>query len=95
MGGEEGDVDFKGLVVVGEFKVVDESVGVGEAIAQVGDDDAFGIVDGLANCNYFCHYVASSMASSTKLLARLSSSHDSSRSLCASIAELPILSRAI
>ena len=55
VGGKEGDIDFKVLAVAGDLEVVDEGVGVGEAIAQVGDDEALGIVDGLANRNHLCH----------------------------------------
>ena len=56
VGGEEGDIDFKVLAVAGDLEVMDNGVGVGEAIAQVGDDEALGIVDGLANRNHLCHY---------------------------------------
>ena len=80
VGGEEGDIDFKVLAVAGDLKVVDEGVGVGEAIAQVGDDEAFGIVDGLAYRNHFCHQAASSIAFSTSFLASSSRLKASSRS---------------
>lgn len=74
VGGEEGDIDFKVLAVAGDLEVVDEGVGVGEAIAQVGDDEAFGIVDGLANRNHLCHQAASSIAFSTRAIASFSAS---------------------
>ena len=72
VGGEKGDIDFEVLAVTGDFKVVDEGVSVGEAIAQVGDDEAFGIVDGLANRNHLCHQAAASIADSSISLASLS-----------------------
>jgi hypothetical protein len=55
VGGKEGDIDFKVLPVAGDLEVVDNSVGIGEAIAKMGDDETFGIVDGFADRNHLCH----------------------------------------
>ncbi len=69
VGGEKGDIDFEVLVVAGDFEVMDNGVGVGEVIAKVSDDEALGIVNGLAYRNHFCHQAASRMLWSTISIA--------------------------
>ena len=90
VGGEEGDIDFKVLAVAGDLEVVDDGIGVGEAIAQVGDNEAFGIVDGLANRNHLCHQAASLIFQSIRSVACCSSKQAFERNSIASFTSFAI-----
>ena len=57
VGGDEGDIDFVGLLFAGamDLEGMDEDVGVGKVVTQKCDCPSFGVVSRLSDRDDFCH----------------------------------------
>ena len=74
MGGDDRDVDLEGFVAALDLEVVEDQVGFGQVIAQVGNRPPFGVVDRITYRDDLGHYGASSIACSRPcVIASLSS----------------------
>ena len=62
MRGKHREVDFKGLAVAADLKVVEDDVAAREMVSQVCDRLTLGVIHGLADGDHRCHQAASSMA---------------------------------
>ena len=74
MGCEQRQVNLKALALALDLEVVQQGVAVGQAIPQVGDRGAFGVVDRLAYGDHFSHQLPFLIFSSSKSTAAVSSS---------------------